>query len=188
MRLLGSVLRSPGERPPPPSLLRPATRSRGRPWTEYLPHVGSEEDAVALRRRGVPTFLLTSDRVTRLGYPVAFRPWLVVGERIATKVSTPFRVLPVRDEESLLHPGAVEVVVFLLRFDPLAARIVALRNRRDIDPHELYRRVRNEGLESAATRVRLQELSPAIPRVGIPISRKELAWIERNNPPLEEGK
>lgn len=143
---------------------------------------------MALRRRGVPTFLLTSDHVTRLGYPVAFRPWLVVGERIATKVSSPFRILPVRDEESVLRPGTVEVVGFLLRFDPLAARIVAVRNRRDIDPHELYRRVRNEGLEGPATRVRLQEFSPAIPRVGTAISPRELAWIERNNPPLEEGR
>jgi hypothetical protein len=188
MRLLGSVLRSPGERPPPPRLLRPASRSRGRPCTEYLPNVRSEEDAASLRRRGVPTFLLTSDRVTQLGYPVEFRPWLVVGERIAAKVSSPFRLLPVRDEESVLRPGTVEIVGFLLRFDPLAARIVALRNRRDIDPHELYRRVRNEALEGPATRVRLQELSPAIPRVGTAISLRELAWIERNNPPLDVGK
>jgi hypothetical protein len=188
MRLLGSVLRSPGERPLPPTLLRPATRPRGRPRLEYLPRVSSEEDATVLRRHGVPTFVLTSDRVSRLGYPVAFRPWLVVGERIAEKVSSPFRVLPVRDEESVLRPGPVEVVVFLLRFDPLAARIVAVRNRPRIDPHELYRRVRNEGLEGAATRVRLQELSPAIPRVGTAISRRELAWVERNNPPLEDRK
>jgi hypothetical protein len=188
MRLLGSVLRSPGERPPPPGLLSPAIRPRGRPWIEYLPNVRSEADANALRRRGIPTYLLTSDLVTRLGYPVTFRPWLVAGERIASKVSSPFRILPVRDEESVLRPGTVEVVGFLLRFDPLAARIVAVRNRRNIDPHELYRRVRNEGLEGPATRVRLQEFSPAIPRVGKAISSRELAWIERNNPPLEVGR
>jgi hypothetical protein len=188
MRLLGTVLRSPGERVVPAALLRPATRTRGRPRVEYLPQVRSADDATALRRHGVPTFLLTSDWVTRLGYPVEFQPWLVVGERIAEKVSTPFRMLPVRDEESVLHPGTAEVVGFLLRFDPLAARVVAVRNRRNVDPHELYRRVRNEGLEGPATRVRLQELSPAIPRVGTAISRRELEWIERNNPPLEAGK
>jgi len=188
MWLHGSVLRSPGERPLPRSLLRPATRPRGRPRIEYLPQVRSEEDATVLRRHGVPTFLLTSDWVTRLGYPVTFRPWLVVGERIVEQVSTPFRVLPVRDEEAVLHPGPVEVVGFLLRFDPLAARIVAVRNRRGIDPYELYRRVRNEGLEGPARRVRLQELSPAIPRVGTAISRRELDWVERNNPPLEDSK
>lgn len=187
MRLDGSVRRSPGERLLPLRLLRPSPRSRGRPPTEYWPQVASEEDAAVLRRHGVPTFLLTSDRVSRLGYPVAFRPWLVVAERIAEKVVSPFRILPVRDEESVLRPGTVEIVGFLLRFDPLAARVVAVRNRPKIDPHELYRRVRNEGLEAPATRVRLQEISPGIPRVGSAISRRELAWVERNNPPQGTG-
>lgn len=79
-----------------------------------------------------------------------------------------------------------ELVTLLLRFDPLAARVVARRNRLGIDPHELYRRVRNEGLEGPATKVRLQEFAPALPKVGTSLPREELRWIERNNPPLQE--
>jgi hypothetical protein len=137
-----------------------------------------------LRARGVPMYLLTSEWVSQHGYPVEFRPWLVVPERIAATVRTGFRILPVRDEDAVRDPGLEEAIAFLLRFDPIAARLVAVRNRRGLDPHELYRRVRNEGVESAATRVRLQELSPGIPRVGSSISRSELAWLEQNNPPL----
>lgn len=128
--------------------------------------------------------VLTSDWVSRHGYPVQFRSWLVVPQRIADKVRSALRVLPVRDEDALRDPGLEETIAFLLRFDPIAARLVAVRNRRSLDPHELYRRVRNEGLEGPATRMRLQELSPAIPRVGTSISRRELSWLEKNNPPL----
>jgi hypothetical protein len=187
MHLEGSVLRELGERPPPADLFRPAVRRRGRPRVEYHVVVRTAEDAAALRRRGLPVHLLTSDWVSGHGYPVEFRPWLVVPERIARKVTSAFRILPVRDEEAVRSPGLEEIIAFLLRFDPIAARLVAVRNRRSIDPHELYRRIRNEGVEGAATRVRLQEFSPAIPRVGRSISRNELAWLEKNNPPLGAG-
>lgn len=136
-----------------------------------------------LRRHGIPAVLVTPEWVSSSGYPVQFRPWLAVPEGLTTKISTDYRILPVKDGEMLRTPGAVELVALLLRFDPLAARLVARRSRPPIDPHELYRRVRNEGLERAATRVRLQELSPAIPKVGDPLPREELRWIERNNPP-----
>jgi hypothetical protein len=184
VRLGSTLLRTPGEHPPPNDLLRPAVRRRGRPRVEYVATIRTPEDAISLRRRGLPVYVLTSDWVSRHGYPVEFRPWLVVPERIANKVTSAFRILPVRDEDAVRDPGLEETVTFLLRFDPVAARLVAVRNRRNLDAHELYRRVRNEGVEAAATRVRLQEFSPAIPRVGSSISRSELAWLEKNNPPL----
>ena len=140
-----------------------------------------------LRRHRVPAFLLTAERVSRSGYPVEFRPWLVVPERMTGQVESEFRTLPVRDEEMLREPGPVELVVLLLRFDALAARVVAVRNRHHLDPHELYRRVRNEGLEREATKVRLQEFSSAIPRVGHPLPLAELRWIEKNNPASGAG-
>lgn len=129
-------------------------------------------------------FLLTSEWVSRSGYPVSFRPWLAIPEELVGQVTSDYRTLAVKDREALRQPGLVELVVLLLRFDPLAARVVARRNRRTLNPHELYRRVRNEGLEAPATRVRLQELAPAIPKVGSPLPAEELRWIERNNPAL----
>ena len=183
----GVLLREPGERPLPREMLTLPSRSRGRPRREYRPRVRSPEDVERLRRHGVPAFLLTADRVTRAGYPVHFPPWLVLPQALVPRVSSEYRVLPVRDAEALREPGTVELVTLLLRFDPLAARVVATRNRGEIDRHELYRRVRNEGLERAATKVRLQDFAPALPRVGEPLPREELRWIERNNPPLAEA-
>ncbi len=116
-----------------------------------------------------------------------FRPWLALPEELSTKISSDFRILPVRDAEALKDPGIEELVALLLRFDPLAARVVAVRNRPKLDPNELYRRIRNEGLERAATKVRLQEFARALPVVGESLPREELLWVERNNPPLAEA-
>lgn len=188
MQLVGSLVREPGEHPLPPEMLVASPRPRGRPRKEYRPRVRSDEDVERLRRHGVPAFLLTSEWVTRSGYPVDFPPWLVLPRELSSKISSEFRILPVRDEAALREPGLVELVTLLLRFDPLAARVVAQRNRNGLDRHELYRRVRNEGLERAATKVRLQDFAPAIPRTGEPLPREELRWIERNNPARAEAR
>ncbi|HTZ62023.1 MAG TPA: hypothetical protein VMC82_05235 [Thermoplasmata archaeon] len=185
MRLEGSLVREPGERPLPSAMRLARARPRGRPRQEYRPRIRSAEDVERLRRHRVPAYLLTSEVVSAHGYPVRFRPWLAVPGAIASKIASDFRLLPVRDADALRAPGVVELVTLLLRFDPLAARVVARRNRSRLDPNELYRRIRNEGLERAATRVRLQEFSPAIPAEGEPLPQEELRWIERNNPPLE---
>ncbi len=176
------LVREPGERPLPREMLAPARRRRGRPRAEYRPRIRTAEDVARLRRHGVPALLLTPEWVSEAGYPVSFRPWLVVPEQLAPVVASEYRTLPIRDAGALQEPGPVELVTFLLRFDPLAARVVAVRNRGRLDPHELYRRVRNEGLERPATKVRLQEFCPALPRVGDALPRGELRWIEKNNP------
>lgn len=187
MKVEASLFREPGERPFPREMLLPASKSRGRPKREYRPRIRSEADVDQLRRHGVPALLLTSEWVTKLGYPVRFRPWLVLPEELSSKVSSEFRILLVKDGAALRDPGMEELVTLLLRFDPLAARVVAQRNRRQLDPSELYRRIRNEGLERAATKVRLQEFAPNLPTVGTPLSRDELRWIERNNPARSES-
>lgn len=187
MRAELHLFREPGERPLPRDLVVPVARPRGRPRAEYRPRARSAEDVDRLRRHRVPAFLLTAEWVSRSGYPVSFRPWLVLPDRLSGQVDSDFRKLPVRDEDALRAPGPTELVTFLLRFDPLAARVVAVRNRARIEPAELYRRVRNEGVEREATKVRLQELAPTIPAVGPALPAEELAWIEESNPPLAEG-
>ena len=185
MRLEAGLFREPGERALPSEMVVRPNRSRGRPRAEFHPRVRSVEDVELLRRHRVPALLITSEWVTQHGYPVHFQPWLAVPEELAGKVTSDFRILPVKDEDALTAPGIAELVTLLLRFDPLAARVVAKRNRSNLDPHELYRRVRNEGLERAATKVRLQEFAPAIPKTGESLPREELRWIEKNNPATE---
>jgi len=187
MRMEASLLREAGEHPLPAEMRALAPRTRGRPRLEYRPRVRSADDVTTLRRHRVPAVLITAEWVSRHGYPVEFRPWLAVPAGLAGKFASDFRILPVQDEDALRDPGIAEMVTLLLRFDALAARLIAVRNRTQLDPNELYRRVRNEGVESAATRVRLQDFAPAIPKVGTSLSRSELRWIEKNNPPLAEA-
>jgi hypothetical protein len=183
MRLSTTILREPGEGPIPRAMLARDTRPRGRPKKSYRPLVQSARDVDRLRRHRLPVFLLTEDWVTRSGYPVRFRPWLVVAESIESSIETKFRVLPIRDADSLQAPGLPELVTLLLYFDPLAARAVATRNRKKIDRNELYRRVRNAGLERAATKVRLQQIVPGLPQVGEPLPLDDLEWVDQNDSP-----
>jgi hypothetical protein len=150
----------------------------------YRPVVRSARDVERLRKRHVPLFLVTDRWVTESGYPTQFRPWLAVAEALAGALESEYRLLPVRDAGALQDPGLPELIAFLLRFDPLAARAIALRNRARIDAHELYRRIRNEGLERAATRVRLQEVAPSVPEIGEPLPLEDLQWTDENNPSL----
>jgi hypothetical protein len=154
----------------------------------YRAVIGSASDVQRLRRRKVPIYLLTDAWVGESGYPTRFRPWLVAAESIAPFLESTFRVLPVRDPGSVETPGLPELVSYLLRIDPLAARAVALRNRRRISRSELYRRIRNERLEGPATRVRLQEIVPDLPREGEPLPLEDLQFVDENNPALEDSR
>ncbi|MCI4348796.1 MAG: hypothetical protein L3J93_01055 [Thermoplasmata archaeon] len=184
MKLETGIVREAGEHALPRTMTAPVRRGPGRPKMRYRPVIRSAKDVDRLRRRRIPVFLLTQEWVTRCGYPVRFQPWLAIPETLAGSVDSAFRLLPVRDADALREPGLPELVAFLLRTDPLAARAVATRNRRALDRHELYRRVRNEGLERPATRIRLQQLAPSLPRIGEPLPLEDLQWVDENNPPL----
>jgi hypothetical protein len=184
MHIEGSLVRDPRDRPLPTSMRSTARVRRGRPRVRYQPIVRSPDDVRSLRHHGVPVFLVTDEWVTQNRYPVQFEPWLAVPDSIAGSFESTYRILRVRDEDALRRPGLAELVTWLLRFDPLAARAVALRNRETISALELYRRIRNEGLEGAATKVRLQQLVPDIPTVGQALAAKDLEWTDQNNPEL----
>jgi hypothetical protein len=188
MRVLGALVREAGEHVPARSLFRRIRPARGRPKARYRALIRSASDVQRLRRRRVPVYLLTAEWVGESGYPTQFRPWLVAAESIAPLLESTFRVLPVRDPGSVEAPGLPELVTYLLRFDPLAARAVALRNRRRLNRSELYRRIRNERLEGAATRVRLQEIVPELPEVGEPLPLEDLEYVDENNPALRRAR
>lgn len=184
MRIEGALVRDPREHPLPARMRAARRAHRGRPRVRYHPVVRSPSDVRALRHHGVPVFLVTDEWVSRSRYPVRFEPWLAVPESLAGSFESAYRILGLRDEDALRRPGLEELVTWLLRFDPLAARAVALRNRKQISALELYRRIRNEGLEAPATRVRLQQIMPAIPKVGSSLPARDLAWADKNNPEL----
>jgi hypothetical protein len=147
-------------------IARPARRARGRPRTRVRLDLRTAEDVETARRYGIPVYLLTPELVTGLGYPVVFPPRLLVAQEVTAAVDTSFPRLVVSSTEAVRSPRIEDVIVALLRIDPLAARAVAVRNRRSVEPDQLLRRVVQAEVEGEATRVNLQELAPAIPRIG----------------------
>lgn len=183
MKFETALVREPGEHSIPRELAVPTEKPRGKPRTDYDLFVRSERDVEFWRRRGLPLVLLTSEWVTQNGYPEKFRPLLFTVAAVARKLKeSKFRVVPVKDTEALRNPKFEEFVTFLLKVDTLAAHAVVHRNVERLNRAELYRRVRNEGLERLATKARLFEFVPDLPRVGEPLSKEDLEWVERNAP------
>jgi hypothetical protein len=153
-------------------------RGRGRPPLRLRLSLDSPEDVEAARRLGVPVYLLTSELVTALGYPVEFPPHLLVSERMQGAVDSAFPRIVVPSSEAVLRPGIEEVMVALLRIDALAARGVGVRNRTSLRAERLLRRVVQAEAEREATWVNLQEFASAIPKVGSALPQ---AWLEEQD-------
>lgn len=184
MQLTTSLVREEGEHLPPRNLVRPLPKPKGRPRADYEFHVQTSEDVKRLRvEHSVPMVLLTPEWVSANGYRESFRPLLFVYEGLKGRVSSPsFSRVLVRSRDVFRDPSLETMTTFLLKVDSVAARLVLLRNRERVNPNELYRMVRNEGLEERATYVRLQDFSPGLPSVGESLSRRDLEAVERNAP------
>ncbi len=183
MEVLSELVRSDEANSLPRVFVPVKARHRGRPPTLYRLRADTEKDVEAARRHGLPLFLLTPEWVTAHGYPEHFRPLLFVWEGLAGKVSSSaFSRVLVRDRDAFRSPGFEEMLTFLLKVDMLAARELVRRNVGKFDPNELYRRVRNGGMEERATKVRLQEFVPSLPTVGDPFPKADLDWADRNAP------
>lgn len=169
MKIEGFLVNSPRGLGEATQVARPVHRTRGRPRARLRLDLRTAEDVETARRYGVPVYLLTPEVVTGLGYPVVFPPRLLVAQEVDPAVDTSFPRFVVSSPEAVRSLRIEDVIVALLRIDPLAARGVAVRNRSSVEPDQLLRRVVQAELEREATRVNLQELAPAIPRVGRPL-------------------
>lgn len=160
-------------------VVRPNRPARGRPLSHFRLAIETEADAATARRLGAPVFLLTPEIVTALGYPVVFPPHLLISSDFAPAVDSTFPRIVVPTVPAARPPVMEDVIVALLRIDPLAARGVASRNRASVEPLELLRRVVQAEAEGEATRVNLQEFSALIPRVGSALPQDELEEQDR---------
>ena len=177
-----SLYREEGERPLPKDLVEKAARRGGRPKVPPTLLLHTARDVERLRRRKVPLFLVSPDKVTEEGYPMDFEPRVALPAGLTAQVKSDLKLLLVRDEETLRDPGLETLAALMLRVDKLAARALVVRNRKRVRPSELYRVVVNEGLEREATRVRFQDFASELPVVGTPLPARDLAWVMRNNP------
>jgi hypothetical protein len=176
------LVREPSDRSLPGSVFVRAARAPHRPILRFeRVNIGSKVDVRLARRAGLPLSLLEPARIERLGYPLSFRPRLLVGRDLLPIVHSRFAVIPFGDADAAREPGIEDLVVAMLSIDPLGARRVARVHRAEIDPIRLLKRVLAENLERRAYEVRLDEFAPGIPRsVGLePLSRMALREEDR---------
>ncbi len=156
-------------------------RRRQRPKTRYRAHLWTPEDVEEARREQLPVYLLTPEIVSAFGYPVRFPPRLLVAREVAQAVDSTFAKIEFASREGVAAPRLEDVIVAMLRVDPLAARALARRNPELLDPQRLLVRVIEEQAQREATFVRLQEVAPAIPRTGDSVPSEALARQDRTN-------
>lgn len=177
------LVHEPGTRRVPAGILVQERRPHHRPRALHRLRLRDARDVLSARRIHLPVSLLTSERVTALGYPIRFPPNLIVGQSLLPALDTSFPTIPFVDERAAGAPEIEDLIVALLSVDTLAARAVALRNRGLVDPIRLLCRVVREQEERRATLVRLQDVAPHIPSVGPPLPRQQLERQDRLNLP-----
>lgn len=168
----------PWERYGPPIV--PVEAQSHRPKKRFKVRLESEEDVERAQRQGLPIFLVRSEDLKILRYPLRIPPTILVPREYVGVLETS---LPVRTFQSRLpfeRPRIEDVVVFLLMHDPLAARAVVERNRDLLDLSYLTKRIYQENLEEQATLVRLQD-HMNIPVVGAALRREALMRAVRAN-------
>lgn len=183
MRPIVTFVRDLSERAIPQELFVTERRSFHRPVRRTRLSIDTPDKAEKARRAGLPLYLLRPETVTMLGYPMDFPPVLFAVEPTLSGIDTQYRKVWTASNEAVRDPRIEDVLVMLLQVDELAARAVAERNRTELRPGYLLKRVLQENLERAATLVRFQEFAPAIESVGEALPEAALARQMRKNWP-----
>lgn len=181
MDAIVSLTRPAGESHRAPAVFVPEERRPTRPKIRYRARLDSAADVEAARRERLPVYLLTPEIVSAFRYPSRFPPRLLVAREVSDAVDSTYRRIEFLRRDAAWAPRFEDVVVAMLRVDPLAARALVKRNPGLLDPERLLVRVIEEDAAREATFVRLQEFSPSIPAVGEPIAAKALERSDRNN-------
>lgn len=175
MRTTVLLERSPSDRRLPRQILVPVGNVRHRPVERFRLRLRSREDVETARRCGAPLYLVEPWISEALGYPLSFRPRLIVArEWVPTISESGYPLLPFHDSSAARNPLLEDLVVALLRIDPLGARRVVRENRRWVNDRRLVQRVYREGVEGEAAEVRLDDFVPGLPSAPRRLSRREL--------------
>jgi hypothetical protein len=177
MHVEGSFRREPGNTSRTPDIFVPEPVLSHRPPTRYrLARINSPKDVETARQAHLPISILEPKVIEALGYPLTFRPRLLIPSPLLPLIETTYRIQIVADAEAARDPKIEDIIVEMLRIDVLGARRIAFDHRREIDPTRLLKRVLVENLEGRAHEIRLGDYAPGLPKVkGIrPLSRSAL--------------
>lgn len=179
MRLIAFLEREkPWERYESP--IRPVETASHRPRKRFRVRIETGEDVSRARKQGVPLFLVRSEDLRILRYPLRIPPTVVAPREYRDVLDTALRVRVFQSLAACQRPRIEDLVVFLLMHDPLAARAVVDRNQDLLDLTHLTKRIYQEDMERPATLVHLQD-HVDLPVVGEPLPREGLLRALEDN-------
>ena len=147
----------------------------------YTIRLRNEADVETARKAKVPVFLLTDRSMERLRYPMKFPPILFAAATYRAAVEAPWIVMESTSPPS--KPRDEDLLTYLLRLDPLAARAVLDRNIQRLDRDYLTLRITEERLNARATRVRMHDRLPKLITIGDSLPKQQLNRVLARNRP-----
>jgi len=181
MRVVGELIRDSNDRISRGDPFVVSPRPRGRPIKRHQVRIGGAADVRRAREFGVPLHLVSPVDSAVFGYPLTFPPVVVVWRPLRDAVITNFAIQEFESRAASLRPRVEDLAIILLRIDALAARAILLRNREFVWPSYLETRILEEDCAAEASHVRLQEITPNLPVVGVQLSSDVLARQDRNS-------
>ncbi len=175
MHLDVALVRSAQERGLPRDLIVRDPRPSHRPRERLALRIARPEDVDRVRRFKLPIFVVREDQLEMLGYPMRLAPLVVAARVLEPALRSDLRVVTFVSEEAARRPRLEDLLVAILKVDPIAARALLERNRDLLDLAYLTKRVYQEDLEPAATAVRFQDVLDLPPAGEVPAA----AAIER---------
>jgi hypothetical protein len=166
----------------PVAILEVEGRKPHRPRNRYRLVIRDDNDARIAKRAKLPIFPIHDSMVTMLGYPMRFPTLIVVPTTARSAIQSDLPVVEFVSGRAVSNPRIEDIMIAMLRFDPLAARALICRNLDSVDKAYLAKRIYQEDLETDATRVRLYELLPFSP-VGEALPAHAIARVDRANLP-----
>lgn len=184
MQVDTTLTRSSSDRGIPRAILRAEGKKPHRPRCRYRLVIRDARDAQIAKRENLPVFPVRDDMVTMLGYPMRFPTFIVVPRAVRSAIESDPPVIEFLSERAVSNPRIEDIMIAMLRFDPLAARALISRNLDLVDKTYLAKRIYQEDLEEDATRIRLHELLPFSP-VGAALPARAIERVDKAN--LPEG-
>jgi len=165
-----------------PDVFREVGKRSHRPQKRFKLIIDDKENAKKASKAGIPILWIDSSYTKMLRYPMKIPDTIVVPREYEGVIESELKVHTFDSTDPFptdsVIPQFEDVIVFMLEFDPLAAR--AMVDRNELDYGYLQDRIIQEGLEREASKVYLQDhLSFRV--METPLDRERLLKVVDRN-------
>lgn len=144
-----------------PKVFREFPKKSHRPKKKYFLKIESREDALTVKKSGIPLLWVDEEQSLFWNYPMRFPSFLIVPRELRNAVKGSVKkkfwqsLRPFETES--VYPRIEDFIVFMLDFDLIAAFALMERNTELIDFYYLKKRIYEEQLEEQASKIHFSE-------------------------------